>query len=75
MRYNLSPKFTAVPAVSSPPAPATPESPKVLAGAAKVEDDGVGEGGVADDVGTAGGDGSLQVWGLPRRSVPKILDE
>ena len=52
MRNNLSPKFTAVPAVSPPPAPATPESPKVLAGAAKVEDDGVVEEGAVEDVGS-----------------------
>ena len=52
MRNNLSFKSPAVPAVSRPSAPATPKSPKVLAGAVKVEDDGVVEEGVVENVGT-----------------------
>ena len=52
MRNNLSFKSPAVPAVSRPTAPATPKSPKVLAGAVKVEDDGVVEEGVVENVGT-----------------------
>ena len=58
MRNNLSSNVpAAAPAVASPPAPSTPKCPKPLAGATKVEDEGVVQEGVVEDVGTLLGPG------------------
>ena len=58
MRNNLSSNGpAAAPAVASPPAPSAPESLKTLAGATKVEDEGVVQEGVVEDVGTLLGPG------------------